>query len=37
MEEKELYDDSKGQNIAVDDLKFMRSVIEKTCRKIDPG
>ncbi len=22
---------------AVEDLKFMRSVIEKTCRKIDPG
>jgi hypothetical protein len=25
------------QNISADDIKFMRSVIDKTCRKIDPG
>jgi hypothetical protein len=28
---------SKGQKVDADDLKFIRSVIEKTCRKIDPG
>jgi len=44
MENEDLLEDSKanqesfgGQKIAADDLKFMRSVIEKTCRKIDPG
>ena len=44
MKEENLHKDSKsrqegfeGQTIAADDLKFMRSVIEKTCRKIDPG
>jgi len=25
------------QNISADDIKFMRLVIDKTCRKIDPG
>jgi hypothetical protein len=28
---------AEEQKTAADDLKFMRSVIEKTCRKIDPG
>jgi len=44
MENKDLHEGPKfnregfeGQPIAADDLKFMRSVIEKTCRKIDPG
>ena len=29
--------EAEEQKTAADDLKFMRSVIEKTCRKIDPG
>ena len=44
MEKEGLHENSKPkqesleeQKIAADDLKFMRSVIEKTCRKIDPG
>jgi hypothetical protein len=44
MEKEDLHEDSKSKQegfekkkIAADDLKFMRSVIEKTCRKIDPG
>jgi hypothetical protein len=44
MEKEDLHNDSKSeqedfeeQTIAADDLKFMRSVIEKTCGKIDPG
>ena len=44
MENKDLHEGPKsgqdgfdGQPIAADDLKFMRSVIEKTCGKIDPG
>ena len=44
MEKEGLHENSKPkqesleeQKIAADDLKFMRSVVEKTCRKIDPG
>jgi len=29
--------EAEEQKTAADDLKFIRSVIEKTCRKIDPG
>ena len=32
-----MHNETENQNISVDDLKFMRSVIEKTCGKIDPG